>query len=145
MLSWIRRSRTCRAGLAQGAGFGVAKYLLIQIPGWIVVGGGLWLLGWWGVLPRWMLFALFFLWVIKDLMLYPLVRKANAPVGRTGGQRLIGAEGVAEERLAPSGYVRVGAERWRAEALESDEPIAAGSRVRVEAVRGLTLLIRPRE
>ena len=62
-----------------------------------------------------------------------------------GVNRLIGAQGIAEEPLAPSGYIRVGGELWRAEAMRTDKPIPPGSRVRVQAVRGLTLLIQPEE
>jgi membrane protein implicated in regulation of membrane protease activity len=105
----------------------------------------LWFLWQWIDLSLWAMVGLFLVWVIKDLTLYPFVRRAYEGKSRTGHERLIGAEGIVEEQLAPSGYVRVGAELWRAEAMRGDEPIARGSRVRIHAVRGLTLLIEPEE
>ena len=121
----------------------LAKYLLIQIPGWILVVVGLWLIRQWVDFPLWAAIGLFLLWVIKDLVMFPIVRPAFEPGGKSGVERLIGARGIAQERLAPSGYIRVGGELWRAEALTTDESIPEGSRVRVQAVRGLTLLIQP--
>lgn len=123
----------------------LTKYLLLQLPGWLVAAVVLSLLKRWVDLPLWAAVALFLLWVIKDLILFPLLRPAYESDGKGGVERLIGAQGIAEERLAPSGYIRVGGELWRAEALRADRPIPPGSRVRVQAVRGLTLLIQPEE
>jgi membrane protein implicated in regulation of membrane protease activity len=121
------------------------KYLLIQVPGWILVAVGLVVLKRWVDLPLWVAVAVFLLWVVKDLLLFPFLRSAYESGGKGGVERLIGVHGVAEERLAPSGYIRVGGELWRAEALQTDKPVPRGSRVKVQAVRGLTLLIQPEE
>lgn len=123
----------------------LAKYLLVQIPGWILAAVVLGVLRRWIDLPAWGAAALFVAWVAKDLMLFPFLRPVYEARGRSGVERLIGVQGTAEERLAPSGYVRIGGELWRAEALQTDRPIPRGSRVRVQAVRGLTLLIQPEE
>jgi membrane-bound serine protease (ClpP class) len=56
----------------------------------------------------------------------------------TGPQALVGATGVAQQPLAPSGQILVHGELWQA---ESDAPIHPGDPVRVNAVRGLTLLV----
>ncbi len=121
----------------------LTKYLLIQVPGWIVVAVALSLIRRWVDLPVWAAIGVFLLWVIKDLVMFPFVRPAFEAGGKSGVDRLIGAQGIVEERLAPSGYIRVRGELWRAEVLETDEPIHQGSRVRVRAVRGLTLIIQP--
>lgn len=123
----------------------LAKYLLLQIPGWILAAVGLALLKQWIDFPLWAALAILLIWVIKDMVLYPFVRRAYESNGKTGAEQLIGAEGIATERLAPTGYIRVGRELWRAETLGTDAPIAPGSRVRVQGVRGLTLLIQPEE
>lgn len=123
----------------------LTKYLVIQIPGWILAAVVLAVLRRWIDLPLWAAVGLFFLWVAKDLALFPLLRPAYEAGGKRGVERLIGVQGIVEERLAPSGYIRVGSELWRAEALQTDKPIPSGSRVRVQAVRGLTLLIQPEE
>lgn len=123
----------------------LAKYLMVQVPGWILAAVGVALLKQWIDFPLWAALGILLLWVIKDVVLYPFVRRAYESTGKTGAEQLIGAEGIAAEELAPSGYIRVGRELWRAEALGTDKPIAPGSRVRVQGVRGLTLLIQPEE
>jgi len=57
---------------------------------------------------------------------------------------LVGAMATARTRLAPEGQVMVAGERWRARA-EQDRPVAAGERVRITAVAGLTLRVRSDE
>ncbi len=123
----------------------LTKYLLLQIPGWLLAVLVLWLLGRWVDFPFWAAVGLLLLWVIKDLLLFPFVRRAYESGVKRGAEGLIGAQGIAQERLAPAGYIRVGGELWRAEALQTDVPIPPGSRVKVQAVRGLTLLIQPDE
>lgn len=123
----------------------LTNYLLLQLPGWFLAGVILALLMQWVDLPLWAAIGLFLFWIIKDLVLFPILRTAYEPGGKGGIERLIGAQGIAEEQIAPSGYIRVGGELWRAEALSGDKPISPGSRVKVQAVRGLTLLIKPEE
>lgn len=68
------------------------------------------------------------------------VRARRRPV-TTGVEQLLGAEGVALADFAGPGRVRIVGEEWNA---ESAAPVAAGQRVIVEAVEGLTLKVRPR-
>lgn len=56
---------------------------------------------------------------------------------------MVGAQGIAEERLAPSGYVRVHGELWQGELMGGDPPIDGGQAVRVQEVHGLTLFVQP--
>ncbi len=56
---------------------------------------------------------------------------------------MVGALGTARERLDPAGYVRVGAELWRAEVSREHAPVESGAVVRVRAVRNLTLYVEP--
>ncbi len=56
---------------------------------------------------------------------------------------MVGARGVAEDRLAPSGYIRVRGELWQTEVMGGDPPIEKGASVRVREVSGLTLLVQP--
>lgn len=55
-----------------------------------------------------------------------------------GPEALVGALGVAQQTIDPRGQILVHGELWQA---ESDAPVAAGERVRVRAVEGLTLLV----
>jgi membrane protein implicated in regulation of membrane protease activity len=121
----------------------LAKYLLFQLPGWALAGIAL------GVLVRvWDLspgtaLLLFAFWVAKDFALYPLLRSAYAGGHRDGAEALVGALGTARERLDPAGYVRVGAELWRAEVSPDRAPLESGAAVRVCSVRNLTLHVEP--
>jgi membrane-bound serine protease (ClpP class) len=113
-----------------------ARYLVWQLPGWLVAALVLaWLrpraeLSWQLVVGAWLV------WITKDLVLYPLVRSAyeRAP---TGAERLVGSSAVAETDLAPWGQVRIGAELWRARS--DGGPVARGARVVVTHTEGLTL------
>jgi membrane protein implicated in regulation of membrane protease activity len=116
------------------------KYLLLQAPGLVLVALVLIALEQWAGLPRWSVYVLLLVLLLKDLVLFPFVRRAyefesSSPVG---AGRLVGARGISTELLDPFGYVRVGGELWRAEASPS---IPQGSPVRVREVRGLTLIV----
>jgi membrane protein implicated in regulation of membrane protease activity len=50
---------------------------------------------------------------------------------------------MAKDRLSPTGYVLVRGELWRGEVERGYPAIEAGAPVRVQRVRGLTLLVRP--
>jgi membrane protein implicated in regulation of membrane protease activity len=121
----------------------LAKYLLFQTPGWILASFVLlYLVRRWDLSP-WLASLLLALWLIKDLALYPLLRKSYAGGRRDPGEHLVGALGTARERLDPVGYVRVGAELWRAAVSNEHAPIESGASVRVKSVRGLTLEVEP--
>lgn len=77
--------------------------------------------------------SLFFLVVLR------LVLKARRRAPASGREALVGAVGEALGDLAPSGDVFVRGETWSA---ESAEVVRKGERVRVVAVRGLTLQVR---
>jgi membrane protein implicated in regulation of membrane protease activity len=118
-----------------------ARYVAFQVPGWALAAA----VAWWLVanagLTPWLAALGCTLFVIKDLALYPLVRDAYAVGEPAAAALLVGRTGIARERLDPSGYVRVGAELWRAELAPDCAAIDAGAQVRVRAVRGLTLIV----
>lgn len=128
----------------QATAWVLGKYLLFQVPGWTIVGGLLFgATRWWELGPR-LAVGLFALWVIKDFALFPFLRVAYEARGGPGGaDALIGAVGVAQQTLDPGGYVRVGAELWQAETSPGLPPVPSGARVRVRAVRRLTLEVEP--
>ena len=74
------------------------------------------------------------------LAMRAVLRARFTPV-RTGSHIVVGAEGVVVRELAPSGVVRVRGETWTAES--PGEPVPAGAKVKVVAVRGLTLEVVP--
>lgn len=91
------------------------RYLVAQIPGAVLVGVGLWLF--WGQtgLPGWAGVLFFLFWIGKDVLLYPLMRRAYES-SEVRAQRLVGLRGVARADLAPDGQVDVQGEAWRARA-----------------------------
>jgi len=121
----------------------LARYLLFQVPGCVVAGGVLLaLVRFWDLAPR-TAALLFALWIAKELALYPLLRRAYAGADRDVTEALIGRSARVSETLDPQGYVRLGGELWRAEVAAERAPVAAGARVRVDAVHGLTLRVTP--
>lgn len=86
----------------------------------------------WTVLPTALVTAIWSLLVIR------LVLNARRVRVTTGGEGMLGETAVAETDLAPEGWVWLKGARWRAVAEAS---IAAGQRVRVTAVSGLTLRV----
>jgi membrane protein implicated in regulation of membrane protease activity len=122
------------------------KYLLFQVPEWILVLLVLAFLSDRIDFPRWIgPSGLFAIWVIKDLALYPLLRRAYESKPPDGVDGLIGARGVAQQELSPRGYVRIRGELWMAEFRWSGRRIPQGSPIRVLGARGRTLIVEGEE
>lgn len=68
--------------------------------------------------------------------------RAQRMAARMGAQTIIGAEGIATTPIDPTGVVQVRSELWTA---VSEEPIPAGTPVRVVAVDGLRVRVVPKE
>ena len=117
------------------------RYLLFQIPEWILAIVLLAAVHRWLGLSIQVAIVLFFLVVAKDFLIYPYVRKAYEPENRTGAELLIGCVGVTRQRLDPEGYVLIRGELWRAIADPPGETIPPDRKVRIQAVSDSTLLI----
>jgi membrane-bound ClpP family serine protease len=61
----------------------------------------------------------------------------------TGSQALVDARGVARSEIGESGTAFVNGELWQATAADLSHPIPAGLHIRVVAVEGLRLTVRP--
>jgi membrane protein implicated in regulation of membrane protease activity len=120
----------------------LGKYVLLQLPGWLLVGTLAWAAHRWLGLDARLAFGALAAFVLKDAVLFRFVRDAYAVSPRPALESLRGAHGVAEGPIAPEGSVRVGPERWRARLAPGAPPIPAGARVRIEALEGLTLRVR---
>jgi len=77
--------------------------------------------------------------VVVALLVTLVIRVHNSQVA-TGAEGLVNKHGVARTLVETHGKVFVHGELWNA---VSDEPIAAGSAVKIVAVDGLTLEVRP--
>jgi membrane protein implicated in regulation of membrane protease activity len=119
------------------------RYLLFQIPGWIIAAGALAGLVHWELFPPWLSLLCFSGWVLKDLILYPITRTAYERGNKTGSEALVGTRGVAEGNLAPEGYVRIRGELWRAVTNPEDHGIASGTEVEVLSATHMKVLVRP--
>jgi membrane-bound serine protease (ClpP class) len=91
--------------------------------------------------------ALIALGIVSAIAFYFITRKVIAahrdqPV-RTGVEDLVGSVGEARTDLDPDGQVFLAGTIWAARLAGGDPPVRLGGRVRVEAVEGLTLLVRP--
>lgn len=81
--------------------------------------------------------------VTSGLIVFSIVAMAVKARKRqvvSGAEHIIGAPGVVLEDMQAQGWARVQGESWR---VVSTTPLARGQKVRVVAIRGLTLDVRP--
>lgn len=91
--------------------------------------------------------ALIALGVLSLVAFYFITRKVieahrEKPV-RTGTEELVGALAEARSTLDPEGQVWAGGTIWSARLADGQGPVLLGDRVRIDAVEGLTLVVRP--
>jgi membrane-bound serine protease (ClpP class) len=97
----------------------------------------------WVALSYSLAFVIWAVWVAKDLVLLPWALAAERLRPKTGFECLIGEIGVVRQSLEPEGWIWLRGELWRAEAVPGTLRLPKGIEVRVESIRGLTLLVRP--
>ncbi len=119
----------------------IYRYIFFQIPGWTLWTVVLILIRHWLSYPWWVIPLLLLLWVIKDALLFPLVWPAY-DIRAENRQPLIGSKGVVVRTLSPQGYIQIRGELWRAE-TEKGDWVPEGNAVRVEKMKGLTLVVEP--
>ncbi len=120
----------------------LVKYVVLQLPGYGLTGLIVFALWRWVGIPAWAAWGICGLVVVKDVLLYPMVRRSFVEPPHAGAEALIGARGVAVDSLEPTGRVQLGAELWQAKAAADEAPIRAGAAVRVREVRGLTVFVQ---
>lgn len=120
----------------------VFRYVLFQIPSLALVAVILWVIRPYIDLPPWFFWGCMLLWVAKDAILFPFVWRAYDRRQERSLQKMVGKKGIAKERLAPSGYIFIHGELWKAEVVEGSPPIEKGELVRVEGSRGRVLLVQ---
>jgi membrane protein implicated in regulation of membrane protease activity len=119
----------------------VIRYTLLQIPALTLLIVLLFLVKRWVDLPQWFIWGIILFWVAKDVILFPLTWRAYDQDRPRDAYSMVGSPGIAEERLAPSGYIRVHGELWQAEVMGDSPPVERGEIVRIQGIRGLTLLV----
>lgn len=119
----------------------VLRYSLIQLPGAVIALLVLILVRRWLGFDYWIVWLGLFLWVAKDAALFPFVWRSYDWEVAQGTDAMIGERGVAEERLAPSGYVRVRGELWQAKTAGPGDIVEKGGVVKVVGGKGLVLTV----
>jgi len=126
----INRSVYIRYALLGAAELVVFVLALTLVRQWVMFSDGLF----WGL-------VLF--WIVKDIILFPFIWRAYDGGASATVPGMIGARGIAKERLQPIGYVQVRGELWRAVKVGDGPPIENGTPVRVHQMKGLTLYVTP--
>ena len=121
----------------------LVRYILLQVPGTALLVLILIQLRNWFDLPVWSVCGLVAISVAKDVILFPFVWRAYDWDRQGETNSMVGRRGIAKERFAPSGYIQIRGELWKAKVVGGSPPIEKGEAVRVEEMRGLTLLVRP--
>jgi len=90
--------------------------------------------------------ALITLGILSGISFYFIARKVieahrEQPV-RSGSEEMIGADGEARSTIDPDGQVWLQGTVWGARLAEASGPVRLGDRVTVEAIDGLTLVVR---
>lgn len=117
------------------------KYLVLQIPGAVMVGFLLVALCYADLLSRVTAVALFVGWCAKDALMYRFVRSAYEPGPLHGTAALVGQRGVVIHELSPTGMVRLSAEQWSARVAEESVTLGEGTPVRVVSVAGYVVTV----
>lgn len=127
--------------LAQIPGKVYLRYALFQLPGL----GLIIILLWWLTnkfhLPLIYSAAVFSLWLIKDIVMFPFLWRSYDNNSQNVLESMIGKHGTAVDDLDQCGYVRIGGEMWRAEVLPGKVPVKKGDRVIVTGVDGLMITV----
>jgi membrane protein implicated in regulation of membrane protease activity len=121
----------------------VLRYARYQIPDVAIFVLILSVLHQWVGLSLGLFIGLVTLWMVKYVVVFSFVWRAYDRPRPGDVTSLIGTEGIAEERLDPSGYVRVHGELWRAEVIGKTMAVEKGQTVLIERADGLTLLVKP--
>jgi len=121
----------------------VLRYARYQIPDVGIFVLILAVLHQWVGLSLWLFIGLVTLWMVKYLVVFSFVWRAYDKPRPGDVTSLIGTQGIAEELLDPSGYIRVHGELWRAEVIGKTMAIEKGQAVLIERADGLTLLVKP--
>ena len=85
----------------------ILRYTLLQLPELAVLVLVLMLIRRWINIPAWSFWGLIVCWVVKDIILFPFLWRAYDCDDEHVKNSMIGLQGFAADRLAPSGYIRI--------------------------------------
>lgn len=119
------------------------RYGLLCLPGTAVLVLVLAIVQHWVPIPVWLWMTLILSWTAKEAILFPFVWRSYDSAHAEDLPTMVGRLGIARDRLAPSGYVRVNGELWKAETMNHTAPIEKNQPVRVKNIDGLKLFVEP--
>ena len=118
---------------------------LLGIAGLVV--GGILALGSSDTAADWIGGALITLAILSAISFFYITRKVLHTTRklpkRAGTEEMVGGEAEARSAIDPTGKVFMRGTLWSARLADGVETVAFGDRVKVEAVDGLTLVVRP--
>jgi len=117
------------------------RYCLFQIPGWVITIALLIGLRQSMGLPIWACVAVMALLVVKDAILYPILKPGYERDAKTGIARLVGGRAIVKQTLEPEGFIQVAGELWMARASQGGRSIPVGAPVSIESADGMTLIV----
>ncbi len=117
------------------------NYVLLQVPGAILLLALLVGLHHWEFVSLPVAAAILLAWVVKDAVMYRFVGSSYGPGPLHGTDALLGEVGTVAQDLCPKGSVRLGAEHWSARVEEGSDPLCRGMQVRVTAVEGYVIVV----
>ncbi len=85
------------------------------------------------------------IWIAKDVVLFFFTWRAYDTTAAKPGRSMVGARGITQNRLAPSGFIHIRGELWKAEVWGRGRPIEIGEKVKVRDIKGLTLIVQPED
>ena len=121
------------------------KYGLLMIPGTAVLALILVVAQEWVTIPLWLFCSIIGFAIVKDIVMFPFVWRAYDSDQPGLSRSMIGARGIAIERLAPAGFIDVQGELWKAECIGKEPVIEKGELVSVKNMKGLRLFVEPME
>ena len=116
------------------------RYTLLQIPGIAFLAAVMWWLVGGGWLPSSTAVWILGLWLLKDILLYPLYRPALQTQVPVGTAALVGRKARVTRELNPQGQILVRGEHWSAIECRG-EKVGEGQTVQVVGARGMILMV----
>lgn len=123
----------------------IVRYALLQLPAIALLLMALFLVQRWIDIPRWIFWGSLIVWILKDVVLFFFTWRAYDWNGAKSDHSMVGTRGIAQNRLAPSGFIHVRGELWKAEIGEGGRPIEMGEKVTVRDTKGLKLIVQPED
>lgn len=117
------------------------RYIFFQLPVLIIVIIVLYCLQGYVLFSNLTKYTIILLWILKDIIAFPFVWPSYDSKTKDAAHSMIGKEGIAQERLNPSGYVRIGSELWMADVTDNHSYIEEGESVTVIHIDGLKLTV----